>query len=186
MQTGNRKQVFNEINITPLTDIFLVLLIIMMVVAPLVHQMRADVKPPEIASGTQVEQNRLTVEVTSDGAVYVEGVEASPDNLAETLKDQQAKLESRTGKSKAASVASDASSTVAVAATPDTEAQPEEKNLVIRADKATKSGQVLKIFAAARDAGFTKVTVSGEPLSGTRQNELQQATPTDNMMGGNS
>ena len=32
---GNKRDTFNEINITPLTDIFLVLLIIMMVIAPL-------------------------------------------------------------------------------------------------------------------------------------------------------
>ena len=32
--TNKKQKMFNEINITPLTDIFLVLLIIMMVVAP--------------------------------------------------------------------------------------------------------------------------------------------------------
>ena len=44
----------------------------------------------------------------------------------------------------------------------------------IRADKGTRSGQVLKVFEAARDAGFTKVTVAGEALSDSRQNQLQQ------------
>ena len=42
---------FNEINITPLTDIFLVLLIIMMVIAPTFQSNDSSIKMPEINSG---------------------------------------------------------------------------------------------------------------------------------------
>jgi len=168
MHTGTRKQLFNEINITPLTDIFLVLLIIMMVVAPMMAQTRKDIKPPSIQSGTQVAQNKLTVEITQDGAIYVQGAQASAENLTETLKQQQEALQAKTGGETAGATA---------AAAPDEE--PGEKNLIIRADKAAKSGQVLKIFEAARDAGFTKVTVAGEALTQERQSELQQAPPSD-------
>ena len=38
---------FNEINITPLTDIFLVLLIIMMVIAPMLDQQGLNLTVPE-------------------------------------------------------------------------------------------------------------------------------------------
>jgi biopolymer transport protein ExbD/biopolymer transport protein TolR len=169
MKTAGRKgkQVFNEINITPLTDIFLVLLIIMMVVAPMMNQVRADIKPPQIQSGSAVEQNKLTVEIAQDGALYVQGKPTTSDQLTETLKAQEALLLEKTG----------GNNKSAEAAKTDAKAEQEEKNLIIRADKATKSGEVLKIFEAARDAGFTKVTVAGEPLSGERQSELQQAAP---------
>lgn len=161
MQTGNRKQVFNEINITPLTDIFLVLLIIMMVVAPMMQQMRKDIKPPNIQSGTKVEQNKLTVEITKDGGYFVSGQQTSSDALTQTLQTQEKALVAKTsGDAKASDVP----------VSPDAN----EKNLIIRADKATKSGEVLKVFEAARDAGFTKVTVAGEPLTEERQSELQQ------------
>jgi biopolymer transport protein ExbD len=162
MRTGS-KQVFNEINITPLTDIFLVLLIIMMVVAPMMQQVRKDIKPPSLKSGAPVEQNKLTVEIASGGEIYVQGLQTKVDQLAETLKAQEAELIAKTGGEKVAS---------------DVEAakEPAEKNLIIRADKATKSGDVLKIFEAARDAGFTKVTVAGEPLAESRQSELKQQT----------
>lgn len=162
MKTGS-KQVFNEINITPLTDIFLVLLIIMMVVAPMMQQARKDIKPPTLQSGTPVEQNKLTVEIASDGQIYVQGKQASAEQLTETLKTEEAKLANSAGSSQ----------TESAAASPD---QPAEKNIIIRADKATKSGQVLKIFEAARDAGFTKVTVAGEPLPEARQDELRQTS----------
>lgn len=162
MKTGS-KQVFNEINITPLTDIFLVLLIIMMVVAPMMQQVRKDIKPPSLKSGAPVEQNKLTVEIASGGEIYVQGLQTKVDQLAETLKAQEAELIAKTGGEK---VASDSEATQ----------EPAEKNLIIRADKATKSGDVLKIFEAARDAGFTKVTVAGEPLAESRQSELKQQT----------
>lgn len=162
MQTAGRKQVFNEINITPLTDIFLVLLIIMMVVAPMMQQVRKDILPPQIQSGSPVEQNKLTVEVAKDGAIYVQGQATTADQLATSLKDQEEQLLAKTGsQQKAATAGAD-----------------QEKNLIIRADKETKSGQVLKIFEAARDAGFTKITVAGEPLTDARQVELQQSQPS--------
>ncbi len=163
MQTGNRKQIFNEINITPLTDIFLVLLIIMMVVAPLMQQTRQDIQPPELSNGDAVEQNKLTVEITKDGAIYVMGKETNFDKLSTTLKEQQDLL-----LAKASGEVSQSASGM-----PDP-AEPAERNVIIRADKATKSGQVYKIFEAARDAGFTKATVAGEALSVARQGELQQ------------
>jgi biopolymer transport protein ExbD/biopolymer transport protein TolR len=177
MQTAGRKQVFNEINITPLTDIFLVLLIIMMVVAPMMQQVRKDILPPKIQSGSAVEQNKLTVEVAKDGAIYVQGQATTADQLTTTLKAQEDQLIAKTGgqRQQAANGGENAET-------------GQEKNLIIRADKATKSGQVLKIFEAARDAGFTKVTVAGEPLAADRQAELQQsqssAGPMANPTGG--
>jgi biopolymer transport protein ExbD/biopolymer transport protein TolR len=167
MQTAgrNNKQVFNEINITPLTDIFLVLLIIMMVVAPMMQQVRKDILPPKIQSGSAVEQNKLTVEIAKDGAIYVQGQPTTTEQLATTLKTQEDQLLAKTGGQQQAANAP-ADNTDA--------AQQQEKNLIIRADKETKRGQVLKIFEAARDAGFTKVTVAGEPLTADRQAELQQ------------
>lgn len=45
---------FNEINITPLTDIFLVLLIIMMVIAPLLDQQGLNLAVPEVVNQEQI------------------------------------------------------------------------------------------------------------------------------------
>ena len=50
-----KRSTFNEINITPLTDIFLVLLIIMMVIAPSFQSMDNNIKMPEINSGLSIE-----------------------------------------------------------------------------------------------------------------------------------
>ena len=59
---------FNEINITPLTDIFLVLLIIMMVIAPMLDQQGLNLAVPEVVNAEQVKQDSkiMNIVVTSD------------------------------------------------------------------------------------------------------------------------
>jgi biopolymer transport protein ExbD/biopolymer transport protein TolR len=84
---SKRKQVFSDINITPLTDIFLVLLTIMIIVAPFVRQMRPDINLPEISSGAEVGKDEITIDVTPDGKYFVNGAEVSPDDLTRILQD---------------------------------------------------------------------------------------------------
>ena len=76
---------FTEINITPLTDIFLVLLIIMMVVAPTFQSMDNSISVPEINSGVSIEQKNATVSVTKEGLMYINGKEIKPENLTSEL-----------------------------------------------------------------------------------------------------
>ncbi len=87
---ARERDTFNEINITPLTDIFLVLLIIMMVIAPLLDQQGLNLTVPENVAEEQVQKDTkiLTVDVTSDNRYYIDGQEVSADTLEQTLKAQ--------------------------------------------------------------------------------------------------
>lgn len=76
---------FTEINITPLTDIFLVLLIIMMVVAPTFQSNDNSISVPEINSGVAIEQQRATVSVTKEGTMYLNSKKINPDQLTDEL-----------------------------------------------------------------------------------------------------
>ena len=77
------RKTFNEINITPLTDIFLVLLIIMMVVAPLLDQQGLNLVVPDNVEAEQINKDTkiLNVVVTSDDEVYIEDELVNPDDL---------------------------------------------------------------------------------------------------------
>lgn len=85
ISTGKKRKLFTEINITPLTDIFLVLLIIMMVVAPTFQSMDNAITIPEINSGVAIEHNRAEVAISKEGAMYVNGKQITSEMLTEEL-----------------------------------------------------------------------------------------------------
>lgn len=78
-------KLFTEINITPLTDIFLVLLIIMMVVAPSFQSMDNAVDVPEVNNGVNIEDTKVTVSVLQDGSMYVNGEPTKTSALTDKL-----------------------------------------------------------------------------------------------------
>ena len=87
MAFSNKKKqkLFTEINITPLTDIFLVLLIIMMVVAPSFQSMDNAVDVPEVNNGINIEDTKVTVSVLQDGSMYVNGEPTTTSALTDKL-----------------------------------------------------------------------------------------------------
>lgn len=84
------RKTFNEINITPLTDIFLVLLIIMMVVAPMLDQQGIGLTVPENVEQSKIDKESkiLTVTVTSNNKYYIHNVEVSVDKLGTVLSQE--------------------------------------------------------------------------------------------------
>ncbi len=94
MKTNKGKDaLFTEINITPLTDIFLVLLIIMMVVAPTFQSNDNAITIPEINSGVAIEQKNATISVTKEGNLYINGKPITEDQLTNELVALKATLE---------------------------------------------------------------------------------------------
>ena len=80
-----KEKLFTEVNITPLTDIFLVLLIIMMVVAPSFQSMDNAVDVPEVNNGVNIEDTKVTVSVLQDGSMYVNGEPTKTSALTDKL-----------------------------------------------------------------------------------------------------
>ena len=81
------RKTFNEINITPLTDIFLVLLIIMMVVAPLLDQQGISLSVPENVESEQIEKDPqiLTIYVSAANKYFINNEEIASDRLGTVL-----------------------------------------------------------------------------------------------------
>ena len=95
MAIGSNKKgkLFTEINITPLTDIFLVLLIIMMVIAPTFQSMDNSISVPEINSGVSIEQKNATIAITKTGLMYINGKQIEPETLTTELEALKPTLE---------------------------------------------------------------------------------------------
>lgn len=73
-----------EINVTPLTDIFLVLLIIFMVTSTAMMQQGSKVSLPSAESGNP-ETTGLTITATADHKIELNGVTVERDKLREEL-----------------------------------------------------------------------------------------------------
>jgi biopolymer transport protein TolR len=78
--------VLGDINVTPLVDVMLVLLIIFMVTAPMLHQGIEVALPKAQAENLQQRvQDPLIISINRDGLVFVKDTPVHPTQLAERL-----------------------------------------------------------------------------------------------------
>lgn len=90
---SRQRDSFNEINITPLTDIFLVLLIIMMVIAPLLDQQGLNLAVPDMVEVKDMKESKLlTVTVNSEDKYFINNQEISINALQNTIKEKAKEL----------------------------------------------------------------------------------------------
>jgi biopolymer transport protein TolR len=88
MNLGKSGGVKSDINVTPLVDVMLVLLIIMMIVAPML-QKGVDVKLPTAANTTDKPetQDQTVVAVSADGRLFLNSVEVPENDLIRRVTD---------------------------------------------------------------------------------------------------
>ena len=91
-------KVNSNINVTPMVDVMLVLLIIFMVITPMLNN-KVNVDLPKTDSATVMEdankEDAVTVAVTRDGRTFLGGDQVTLDDLGPKI---SAKLENRTNK----------------------------------------------------------------------------------------
>jgi biopolymer transport protein TolR len=78
------RRVLSEINVTPLVDVMLVLLVIFMVTTPML-QRGTDVQLPQAQHSDVKEEERITLSVTRDGRIFVNETEVPRGKLAERI-----------------------------------------------------------------------------------------------------
>ena len=89
MAAGGTGEYKSDINITPLVDVVLVLLIIFMVITPLL-QMGYDVKvPPKAQTNTPIDTpaDQLVVSLTANNKIFLNKQELTATQLAQQLAD---------------------------------------------------------------------------------------------------
>lgn len=82
---GGGDNPFSEINITPFTDIVLVLLIIFMIAAPGLLQTGLDINLPGSSGSESRQPAQVTVALDRRGALYLDGQPVSPEELPARL-----------------------------------------------------------------------------------------------------
>ena len=127
-----RRPVMAEINVTPMVDVMLVLLIIFMVSAPLLTVGVPLDLPQTQAKSLDLDKEPLTVSVNVKGEVYLQNTEIPVDELVAKLK---AITEARGGA---------------------------EERIFVRGDKQVEYGTVMKVMGRISAAGFHRVALVTE------------------------
>ncbi|MFM7468205.1 MAG: ExbD/TolR family protein [Vampirovibrionales bacterium] len=143
---SGQRSVFSEINITPLTDIFLVLLIIMMVVAPMVSQSGKTLELPKLQQTTRsTDTQAALIELTQKGEVFVDGKRIQGVSLETTEPLIQALKQSYQRHAQEA------------------KHQGKPVVLMVKADKKTQSQWILVTMQAAQHAQFDSLMLQASP-----------------------
>ncbi|EQB10201.1 biopolymer transporter TolR [Sphingobium quisquiliarum P25] len=128
---GRGRAPMADINVTPLVDVMLVLLIIFMVTAPLLVTGVPVNLPETRAKGLDQDQKPTVVSVDRDGAIFIDDDQVS-----------DADLPSRLGEIMAANAG-----------------QPDPPQIFLRADTALDYGRVMRVMGELNRAGLNKVAL---------------------------
>lgn len=123
-----------EINITPLTDVALVLLIIFMIGSTVMLESGLPVKLPtaKTTSLTSAEKGKpIYVTISKEGQISVNEKIAKEDELTNAIKQAVANAT--------------------------------EKTVIIRGDESVVLGKAVRIMDAARSAGADKIAIAAQP-----------------------
>lgn len=82
-----RRGIVTEINVTPLVDIMLVLLIIFMLTAHLIAKQAIEVELPRASQSTTAKPTTLAITLTRDGALFLNGQPVSAAALRAAVTD---------------------------------------------------------------------------------------------------
>jgi biopolymer transport protein TolR len=87
MDTGSgRGQMVSQINVTPMVDVMLVLLVIFMVTAPIIQQGVEVTLPSVKAEALPSKEEQFVVSITKDSQIYLNDAKLSADDLTGKLK----------------------------------------------------------------------------------------------------
>ena len=132
-----RRPVMAEINVTPMVDVMLVLLIIFMVSAPLLTVGVPIDLPQTTASSLDADKEPLAVSVNTKGQVFLQNAEIPIDELVAKLK---AVTEARGGT---------------------------DERIYVRGDRTVDYGTVMKVMGRLSAAGFRRVALVTEVEQGS-------------------
>ena len=132
---GSGRQTLAEINVTPLVDVMLVLLIIFMVTAPLIQQ-GVEVKLPEArAQPVKAEEEKLVLSLKADKTIWLGGGE-EPARLS--LEDLEERLRANAR-------------------------LRQDRELYLMADRTLPYGFVVEVMAAVQRAGVQNLGMITNP-----------------------
>jgi biopolymer transport protein ExbD len=83
MSMGAVGEEFADINVTPLTDVFLVLLVIMILIAPLIDKSDLKIKPPASLNAKKADESKgISIDIDKEGQMAINNTYVDPKDPA--------------------------------------------------------------------------------------------------------
>jgi biopolymer transport protein ExbD len=134
-ESDQAPEIMAEINITPLTDIFLVLLIIFMVTSSVMSQLGVEVSLPKASSGVADSQNEgVIITLLPEGALKVNGEHVAAGDYDRLEKKLRAEFE-----------------------------KSNSKLVVLEGDRRAFLGSAIEVMDHAKRAGADRFAIATEP-----------------------
>jgi biopolymer transport protein ExbD len=89
-QNNSNQEMMSEINVTPLVDVMLVLLVVFIVTAPLLSQSLEVRLPKTVAVPSRMDSKQQILTVDAQGQITLESIALSDEKLAQRLADSAA------------------------------------------------------------------------------------------------
>lgn len=134
---GGRRAPMADINVTPLVDVMLVLLIIFMVTAPLLVTGVPVELPESRANALDQKDEPIEIAIDKDGVTFIDGTEVGPSDLPARLEEIAAAQDAKT-----------------------------PRQIMLRGDTTISYGQMMRVMGELNRAGLNSVSLVTTGSSG--------------------
>jgi biopolymer transport protein ExbD len=130
---SRKRGIIAEINVTPLVDIMLVLLIIFMLTAHLIAKQAIEIELPHATQSTTLQPSPLVISLTREGKLFLNDKPVTPDGLRAAVGAEVAK---------------------------DPKHPPQ---VIVSGDKAVSHGRVVWVLDVVKSLGITQFAIQIDP-----------------------
>lgn len=159
---NNNDEAITEINIVPLVDIVLVVLIIFMVTASFMTKPAIDLELPKADTGDRKERNQFSLLLGKDGTIAIGERKVEQADIADEFKQifyDYKQQKSRTAQEKGSKLSDNQLTLLA----------RNELTMVIQADTEVPHGRVIHFIDQARKVGVLKYAFNVDPQAAASQ-----------------
>ncbi len=151
MRRRSLEQPVSDINITPLTDVMMVLLVIFMISSPILLAKGMEIHLPQVDDPPMLIEEDHVLYITDTGDLLLDGQSYTSDRLTEAF----------------------------TAMVEEADESGETVNLFLRADESVSYGAITAIMAEATDAGIERISLVQDVLTGVPAEIEENIAPSE-------
>ena len=136
--SSDQDEVISQINITPLVDIVLVVLLVFIVTTSIIMKSSINMDLPKASSGKDLKEELVNIAVTKDNIIYINGKPSEFDDISVFFIEKKNSLGPKNW---------------------------ENISVLVSADSEISYGKFVKIIDLVREEGISNIALDVSPIS---------------------